>query len=322
MTKKESQAKEDATTSRSGLKMRMIKLARVLVARIPPAAGHPLAAVLGELTYRVDRRSRRAAISNLGHAMGPVSRRTLKKTVRHVFHNAMRNYYELCRAPDMTDDYIDRMTDFDERGWQKIVDLHNSGRGVIIASAHYGSFDMVTQVLARHGFPVSVLAARIKPAWFSDFITDLRADRGLDLLMVDDEDSAANLTSLKKSITVLKNGGLLGMIVDRNLEPKGVKIKFFGHDTVVAAGVAKLALRTGAPIVIGIARRLNSYRFSVTFEEPMELTGSASNEEDVRALLTKVFARLEYHIAQNPEQWTLLQPVWPNEEEKARLENA
>lgn len=297
----------------------MVRLARVLIARIPPAVGHPLAALLGEIVYRFARKSRRAVISNLGHVMGPVSRRALKKAVRHVFHNVMRNYYELCRAPNLTDDNIDRMNDFDEKGWQRIVDLHNSGRGVLMASAHYGSFDMVTQVLARHGYPVTVLAAQIKPAWLSDFITDLRADRGLDLLMVDEAETGVNLTALKKSINILKNSGLLGVVVDRNLEPKGVTIKFFGHDTVVAAGVAKLALRTRSPIALGIARRLNSYRFSLTFEEPIEPVGSANNEEDVRALLQKVFSRIEYHISQNPEQWALMQPVWPTEEQKAEI---
>jgi KDO2-lipid IV(A) lauroyltransferase len=224
----------------------------------------------------------------------------------------MRNYYELARSPDMTDADIDRMVDFDEKGWQRIADLHNSGRGVLMASGHFGSFDMVTQVLARHGYPVTALAAQIKPAWLSDFISDLRAARGLDLLMVDEEEgSGVNFNSLKQIIHILRNSGLIGVIVDRNMEQRGVKIKFFGHDTIVAAGVAKMALRTRSPIVIGIARRLNDYRFSLTFEEPIEPVGSASNDEDVRALLTQVFARLEHHIAQNPEQWVLLQAVWP-----------
>jgi len=109
---------------------------------------------------------------------------------------------------------------------------------------------------------------------------------------------------------------LLGVVADRNLEQRGVKIKFFGHDTVVAAGVAKIALRTRVPIVIGIGRRLNNYRFSLTWDEPIEPEGSASNEEDVRALLQKVFDRLEYHIGQNPEQWVLLAPVWPGAKDR------
>lgn len=295
----------------------MMRVARVFIAKIPPPLGHPLAAVAGELIYRFASKSRRAAISNIGHVMGHihgrVSKRQLKKAVRHVFHNVMRNYYELCRAPDMTDADIDRMIDFDAVGWDRIMHIHNSGRGVLMVSAHYGSFDMVTQVLARHGVPVTALVAQIKPAWLSDFITDLRADRGLELIMVDEaEGSGVNLGALKQSINILKKGGTLGVVADRNLEQRGVKVRFFGHDTIVAAGAAKMALRTRVPIVVGIARRLNNYRFSLTWDEPIEPEGSASNDEDVRALLQKIFSRFEYHIGQNPEQWVLLQPVWPS----------
>ncbi len=312
-------ANHDATSGPRGFRTRMMKVARLFISRIPPRLGHPAAAVLGEIVYRFAYKSRRATISNIGHVMsyihGPTSKRELKKAVRHVFHNVMRNYYELCRAPDMTDADIDRMIDFDSAGWERIMDIHNKGRGVIMASAHYGSFDMVTQVLTRHGVPVTALVAQVKPAWLSDFITDLRADRGLELILVDQEEgSGVNLGALKQSMNLLKNGGVLGVVADRNLEQRGAKINFFGQETIVAAGVAKMALRTRVPIVIGIARRLDNYRFSLTWDEPIEPEGSASNEEDVRSLLQKIFDRFQYHISQNPEQWVLLSPVWPKEE--------
>jgi KDO2-lipid IV(A) lauroyltransferase len=166
-------------------------------------------------------------------------------------------------------------------------------------------------VLARHDVEVTVLVARINPPWLSDFISDLRGNRGVELLLVDQEDEGVNLSALKESIRILRNNGVLGVVVDRNQEQKGVKIKFFGYDTIVASGVAKMALRTNSPVVLGIARRLNNYRFSLTFEEPIEPVGSASNEEDVKALMTQIFARVQYHISKNPEQWVLLQPVWP-----------
>ena len=94
----------------------MMKVARIFIARIPPPLGHLVAAVMGELVYRFASKSRVATISNIGHVMGhihgPTPKRELKKAVRHVFHNVMRNYYELCRAPDMTDADIDRMIRF------------------------------------------------------------------------------------------------------------------------------------------------------------------------------------------------------------------
>lgn len=313
MTKAADKNDYSATSRPRGTKTRLLKAIRPFIARIPPGLGHPIAAVMGEVVYWVARKSRRAAINNISHVMGPVPRRTLKKTVRHVFHNMMRNYYELCRAPDLSDATVDQMIDFDEEGWQRIKALHDSGRGVLLASAHFGSFDMVTQVLARHGLEITVLVAQISPAWLSDFISDLRADRGVELLLVDQEGGkqGVNLSVLKESIKLLRNSGVLGVVVDRNQEQKGVKITFFGQDTIVATGIAKMALRTQSPIVLGIARRLNTYRFSLTFDEPIEPVGSASNEEDVKALMTEIFAHVEHHISQNPEQWVLLQPVWP-----------
>jgi lauroyl/myristoyl acyltransferase len=307
----------DATSRPRGVRTRMMKVARIFIARIPPRAGNIIAAVAGEIIYRFAGKSRRAAISNIGHVMAPVSRRQLKKAVRHVFHNVMRNYYELSRSPDLSEAEIDQMIDFDQAGWQRVLDLHRQGRGVIMVSAHYGSFDMVTQVLARHGLPITGIIARVSPAWLSDFITDLRAARGLQFLLVDEEGgSGLNLGALKQSIAILRNGGVLGVIADRNMEQRGITIPFFGYDTVVAAGVAKMALRTGSPVVVGIARRLNDYRFSLTFEEPIEPQGSASNHEDLAALLTKIFAQIERHISVNPEQWVLLQHVWPPKADK------
>ena len=57
-----------------------------------------------------------------------------------------------------------------------------------------------------------------------------------------------NLSALKESIKLLRNNGVLGVVVDRNQEQKGVKIKFFGYDTIVASGIAKMALRTNSPL--------------------------------------------------------------------------
>jgi KDO2-lipid IV(A) lauroyltransferase len=301
----------------------MMKVARIFIARIPPRMGHALSAFIGEIIYRFAGKSRRAAISNIGHVLAPIPRRKLKKAVRHVFHNVMRSYYELSRGPSLSEAELDRLVDFDHEGWQRMLDLHNQGRGVIIASAHFGSFDIISQVLARHGLPITVLVARVTPQWLSDYVTDLRAARGVKFILVEEEGAGGlNLGALKESIGLLRSGGVLAVMVDRNMEQRGVTIPFFGYDTVVAPGVAKMALRTNTPVVVAIARRLDNYRFSVTFDPPIEPDGSASNPDDIRQFLVKIFARLQGHIEVNPEQWVLLQHVWPPKDDPARREEA
>ncbi len=211
----------------------------------------------------------------------------------------------------MTDGEIDRTVEFDEAGWQRLMDAHNAGRGIVLVTAHFGAFDMITQVISKREVPVTFLVAQVKPAWLSDFITDLRGARGMGLLLVDQEESGGvNLGALKKSIQLLRNGAVLGVVADRNTEARGLTISFFGYDTLVAPGVAKMALRTRSVVVTGFCHRMRGNRYKVEFDEPIEPGGSASNDEDVRALLREIFGRIESHIGRDPEQWVLLQPVW------------
>lgn len=292
---------------------RIMGVLRVLIAAIPPLIAHWIADRIGDVVMMIAHKSRRAAINNMRHVLGPVPREVLRRNVRGVFRNLMRSYFDLCRAPSLSNSQIDRMVDFDEQGWQRVVDLHKQGKGIILVSGHYGAFDEITHVISRQGLPLTVLIAQFKPAWLSDFITQLRAARGLRMVLVSEEEGhSLNLAALKESIHLLRRGELLGVIADRNLEERGVAIPFFGQEAVMAAGVAKMALRTRSTIVTSFCTRLPRKRYSVVFDEPIEPIGSASNEEDVRNLLVKIFARFEHYISRNPDQWLLLQPVWPD----------
>ncbi len=304
----------DAHTEQHSLsaKTRMMGVLRLFIARIPTPLGNFLADRLGDIAYICAVKSRRHAISNMAHVLRHgASRKELKKAVHGVFHNVSRNYFDLCRAPNMQDSEVDRLVDFDEKSWDYILKMQKEGRGVILVTAHFGSFDMMTQVIARRGVPVSSLIARVKPAWLSDFISNLRGARGMELLMVEEEEGGRlNLSTLKKSVTLLRNGGMLGVVTDRNMEPQGVTIRFFGKETVVASGVAKMALRTHAVIIPSICLRLPKNRYRLIFMEPIEPAGSSANDDIVKATMSHIFSCFEQYISRYPEQWVVLQSVW------------
>jgi lauroyl/myristoyl acyltransferase len=293
-------------------KTRMMDVLRLFIERIPTPLGNFLADRLGDIVYMYAARSRRHAISNMAHVLGPgASRKELKRAVHGIFHNVMRNYFDLCRASNMKDSEIDRLVDFDEKGWERVVALQKEGRGVILATLHFGSFDIMTQVITRRGLPVSTIISRVKPAWLSDFISSLRGARGLELLLVDEEEGVGlNFGALKKSVNILRKGGMLGVASDRNLEAQGVTLRFFGKDTVVAPGVAKMALRTRAAIIPSICLRLPKNRYSLIFKDPIEPVGSSADDDAVKAILSSIFSCFEYYIRRYPEQWVLLQSVW------------
>lgn len=290
---------------------RMLGVLRVVIVSLPTPIGYWLCDRAGDLLMRFAAKSRQAAIINMTHALGPASRDELRRTVRGVFHNLMRSYFDLAVAPSLSDKKIDSLIDFDEVGWKRVTELYNQGRSIILVSGHYGAFDEITQVISRRGLPVTVLVATVKPAWLSDFIMQLRQARGLPFLLVNDEEgSGVNLTALKQSLKILRSNQLLGVVADRNTEARGVSIQFLGGEAVVASGVAKMALRTKAAVVTSFCTRLPNHRYQVVFDPPIEPQGSASNEADLRRLLTQIFSRYEHYIRRHPDQWVLLQPVW------------
>jgi KDO2-lipid IV(A) lauroyltransferase len=288
---------------------------RIFIARIPPVIGYKVADLMGDIGYYIAPRSRRAAISNMRHIMRGASRKEVMRAARAVLRNVMRNYYDLSRAPDLSDEALDARVEFDHEGWQRVLEIQAQGKGVLLVSAHFGSFDIVSQVLDRRNANLAVLVAQVKPAWLSDWITEIRRARKLQMLMVDTEEKEGsdgmNMAALLQGMRQLKSGGVLGVMADRNTESTGMPIRFYGHKTIVATGAAKLALRTKSPVVTGLCRRLPGNRFSISFGEPIIPQGSANNEDDLKALLTEIFGLFEKHFTPSPEQWVLLQPVWP-----------
>ena len=71
-----------------------------------------------------------------------------------------------------------------------------------------------------------------------------------------------------------------------------------------------MALRTGAPIVTGFARRTGGSRMRVSLDPPLHLERSGDREADVEAGMARVTRALEAGIRATPDQWFALHPVW------------
>ena len=288
--------------------IRLLIVVQWIVERLPVAAGNWIADRLGEFAWLVGSRSRCAARSNMRHVLGPAaSERAVRRATRAVFRNAARNYYDLFRVGGMSDSALDKAVDFDQESLAMVHKLAEGGKGILLVSAHWGAFDMVTQVLARRGLSILFLVAHFRPEAVAEFMTNLRAQRGSEMVRIDE-----GLATLKKSMQALKEGRLVGLLPDRNMDRSGVVIPFFGDDTVVATGLAKMALRARVPVVPGFCYRTGRNRYAVFFTPPIYPPTEGDDTERVTTLTRAVFAVIEKQIARYPEQWTLLQPVWPD----------
>ncbi|PZR98385.1 MAG: hypothetical protein DLM69_08750 [Candidatus Chloroheliales bacterium] len=284
--------------------LRLLRLLRVLISWLPSWMGYALAGLVGNASYRYAKTSRICCEANMRHVLGPqVSERRLQRTVRAVFHNNVRNYYELARLPRLPIDEIMRKATIRDEQWDAILTPVRQGKGVIIASAHFGSFEMVSQTLIAKSLEVTFLIAHFSPQVVSEFVTNLRASQGLRLM-------ETGPTTLLNAARELKAGRIVGILADRNLEQHGVELPFFGDPAIIPTGPARLALQTGAIIVPCFCVRLSNERYSVEVDEPIVPVRTGDSEADAAAIMAKVVASYERHIGAHPAQWVLFMPVW------------
>ncbi|MEL6985667.1 MAG: phosphatidylinositol mannoside acyltransferase, partial [Actinomycetota bacterium] len=105
------------------------------------------------------------------------------------------------------------------------------------------------------------------------------------------------------------------LVADRDIGGTGIEMDFFGERTSLPVGPALLARRTGAPLLPTAIYFRGRQRLAVV-AEPIEAgagRGRAENERLTRA----VTDQLERMIAAAPEQWHVLEPNWPTDDEAA-----
>jgi KDO2-lipid IV(A) lauroyltransferase len=148
------------------------------------------------------------------------------------------------------------------------------------------------------------LVEPIEPPEVFDFFTRQRAAFGGRLL-------PATPSSLRELLASLRRNELVGLVTDRDVTGTGLEIDFFGAPTRFADGAAALSIRTGAPILPAVAVRRAGGKFEGWIEPPLPMPATSDTKVAVRDLTQAVAHRLEYYVANHPEQWTVFQTRWP-----------
>ncbi|HLF77679.1 MAG TPA: hypothetical protein VJB57_09340, partial [Dehalococcoidia bacterium] len=145
---------------------------------LPRKAAYAIARVAGDIAFYVRRGARRDVEDNMRHVMGSDALESnVASAAREVFRNVARYYVDLIRleqtsAKDLIEKHV-RMHGFD-----RLTSLLDSGRGVIVATAHYGNPEMAVQAGAVLGLNILVLAEPLQPPAFAKLMTQIRSAFG------------------------------------------------------------------------------------------------------------------------------------------------
>ena len=188
--------------------------------------------------------------------------------------------------------------------WKEYIDqAREAGRGTILASAHFGNWDMAGVIVGRHMRPHAV-ADTFKDPRLDKLIQSQREAKGVHIIPLEG--------SARRLLRVLQQNEIVGLVTDRPLPPgEGVEITFFGRKTSVPAGPGTLALKTGAPIVAGFVWYGSDRRFCIRTYPPIFPQKGAARDAEIARLTQYIYTALEEVVRAYPSQWYMFRPFWP-----------
>ena len=277
----------------------------ILIGRyMPPAVGHRLARVVASIIARQKPQVYWAVRTNLRHVLGPeADDEKLHQMTRHVFFHAGQTYYDFFHALGQPMEMLAEAVHIRDEHEAFIRSEMAQSQGVLLLGTHMSNFDLLGLAVGARGLPIQVLSLVDPPAGFH-ILNRLRAKAGFEVTPITPQ-------SLRAAIRRLKSGGIVATGIDRPIPEDRELIEFFGRLAYLPVGPVRLALMTGATVVMGICYYEPDKGYALNFVGPIEMTHTGDRRQDILTNTRRLAVILEENIRAHPEQWMMFHPFWP-----------
>lgn len=317
--------------SRAGRTRRRLETLRRLEAVAYWAAAAPAAACLpGAMGYGV---ARRRGDWDFRHQ--PAKRAELARNLRHVLGDELgpddaerltREWFRFasCQAIDVM-----RLR-YRARALRRLVEIRGrehleaalaDGKGAILCSAHFGSYDSAFSILGASGYPVTTIGR-----WQHNYTAGMSTveRRFWELVHArrhrrhrhrpNIEPWAGRITAAAQAAAVLRANEVLTIAIDAppldHDLVRTVEVPFLGQRARFLPGAVTLAKLTGAPLLMTFMYRAADYRRQV-----LEISAPVSMEGDTATAFARCASEVGAAIQRLPAHWA----YWPSTADLARL---
>jgi len=260
------------------------------------AIGAGLGVLAGALGIR-----RKVARDNLARAFPDLDDAGREAILRRFYRHLGLLIVEFLRAPYLHPAKAEELVEVE--GWERFEAAFAEGKGAIIATAHFGNFELLGSFFARKGQPITAITKKLSRNFLNAFWLDQRKRAGLR--------EVPDSGSIRDILAVLRAKEILAIMIDQNMIPRrAVFAPFFGHLAATTPGPAVFAERTDAPVFLVLMHRLPRGRHRVTIEGPIPFERTGDRAADVLAFTTRLNAEFERHVRAEPELWYWVHRRW------------
>jgi KDO2-lipid IV(A) lauroyltransferase len=275
------------------------------IGRMPLSWRYGISRFVSDRVYAWRRSIRENVRANVRHVLGPgASEAEVDRIARQCCRNTGRYYADVVGMHRM-DPVRFLRDDLDLRGLEYIREAQAAGRGVVMASAHYANPEFACQALAGAGVHVFALVEPLDPPELGRLMRGLRSVHG-------HRYEPVSFGSIKDALSWLRRGGVVAILIDRDIQKRGVELELCGAKARFPTGAADLALRTNSVLLPGWVRRTDGFKILAQIGPPMELVRTGNHDEDVRCNSQRLLGLFETELKKDPGQWSVLERIWPD----------
>jgi len=269
-----------------------------LVRALSPRARARLAAFVAALAWTL-RIRRRVALDNLALAFPERSPAEREAVAQGAYRTMALAALEAVTSDLLSDAEVARAVAVVD--WKGLDVLLDTRQPVLIASAHFGSWELFAEVMARRGIAFAAVVRPLAGA-FNEWVVENRRRAGVELIL--------QRGALGNMLKALKRGLAVVQLVDQSLPAKdGVFVPFFGRLASTTPALSMAAIRSKAPVYVVLAAR-DGDALSMTVEGPIPVPDTGDRRADLTAHTAAVTRVIEQAIRARPDQWLWLHRRW------------
>lgn len=256
-----------------------------------------LGAILGTIAWAILPGYRRLAKENLSRALG-IDHAHFHPglvTFRH-FQRLGANICSSFRVAAMSESEVRRCATVENI--EAVTHALKRGKGVVLMISHIGNWELFAQANFHAApYPTGTVYQAIRNRYIDDLINGDRRRKGVATF--------DRKRGLSKALTLLREGGLVAVLVDQHAGPSGIWTPLFNRLCSTSPLAASLAIGTGAAIVPMAVQTVGFAKWKIIAKPEIPV------DSDDQALITaRVNTVLEEQIRDSPEDWFWVHARW------------
>jgi KDO2-lipid IV(A) lauroyltransferase len=186
-------------------------------------------------------------------------------------------------------------------GLENIEKAASYGKGVILVSGHMGNWELGAKAKSKLGYKLSVIIKKQRNEFFDNLTNQYRFKYNIDVIY--------KKKALRPILKAIAAKHIVCFVADQNARKDGIRLDVFGKPASVFVGWAKIAAKTGSPIVPAFAYHdkdnVNCYEYLEPIFPPEKAT-----KHQIHDMVRQISALTEVYAKKYPSDWFWVHKRW------------